>query len=154
MGFKATWTPDDTSISTQLILCLSSRQVAEHNIRFSGKPMIETVELFRSATVANFYRFNRRCPFSFEVMRDMDFANNPFQDPEAAISFAADHCAGSTKTLAVAGTGVLAVQLVGPVTSKTLTFNNAVVQGIDLIQWEGIVVTFRYDFVTASVTIT
>jgi hypothetical protein len=152
MLFKAQWIPDDTDISSTLILCNSTRGVGEHNVRLNNRALGETAEPYQSDWVENLNRYNERNTFSFECWRDANLDDTPFADEYAAFYFAALHCGGQVKTYAVRGTGQIILTMAGSAGSYTLTFANALKQSIDVAEWDGIVIKLHYAFTTGPIS--
>ena len=154
-----TWNPADSSISSTVVLCQSTRSVAEHNVRINGRRAVDVVQTYRADVVQNFDRANSQVSLSFEVERDTDFASSgngaSLADPEQAFVAAALHIGNSSLTgySSVRGLGSLVMVLNGAVSGvSTLTFNNAALQSVDLHEWLGILVGFSYTFVASSIT--
>jgi hypothetical protein len=152
MGLKVTWTPDAAyqTVSSTLILCNSSRSIAEHNLKINNRALVQSAELFEAPFVTNLYHRDDRIEFSFEVERSQDFTGTNFPDAESAFIFAANHMGGSLPNFAVIGTGTLTALFSVP--GKTLTFTGAIKQSIDLILWMGISITLSYKFLAQTVS--
>jgi hypothetical protein len=153
-----TWNPNDATISSAVVLCQSTRNVAEHNVRLNGRRLSETSETYRSDFVQNFDRANGRIRLSFEVVRDLDFASSgngqAFADPETAFIAAALHVGNSALNgySSVRGTGLLTFDLTAGGAPVRLTFNSACLESVDLQEWCGVMLGLNYVFNAASVT--
>lgn len=145
MGFKCSWVPDDATLSSPLILCLSTRSVAEHNVRLNNRSLSELAEPYQSDFTRNFDRSNDRNVFSFDCDRSDDFDGAPFVDAEAAAQFAFLHLGGGKDT-AIHGTGVLNLVLTGKVTQVNIQLANVVKQSVDWAEWSGTLIKLSYVF--------
>lgn len=79
-----------TTPPATFLLCNSSRNLAEHNLKLNGQRVVDYVDLVRADYARAFDMGNRRNVFSFDVTRDVDFGGRQFRDPEAAMVFAMD----------------------------------------------------------------
>lgn len=121
-----------------VLLCNSTRSLAEHNIRLNHRRVIEVVDFVRADFGTGFYRGNRRNTLSFDVRRDVDLDSKPFRDPEEAFVFALDH--GD----AFDAEGLIRLTLAGPKSSAIRWMQNAFVESSDLSQVLGVANAYSY----------
>ena len=124
--------------ATVVLLCNSTRNLAEHNLRLNGRRVIDIVDLVRADFAEGHYLGNRRNILSFEVRRDVDLGGGEFPDPEAAFAFALDQGDLFDEE------GLLRITLVGTKTSVTRWLDNAFVEAHDLSEVLGIANRYSY----------
>ncbi len=115
-----------TSDEETLMLCESTRSLAESNIRFNGQSVLQPVQFLRAEYATVFDRGNQRNTISFDVRRDVDFNGELFPDVESALLFAFDLPAR------LRGVGVLKVELQGYASSYVRWMANAAVESVAL----------------------
>ena len=140
---RLTFFPDGTTTST-LVLCNTSRSLAELDVKFNHRRVINIENLATSlgsgnAALAQDFA-NHRNTFSLKVRRGVDFSSAAFADPEAALAFTLDQPALFTTT------GALKIELVGVTTNVTRWLLNCGVEGINLADWLGVAPAFDYTF--------
>lgn len=128
------------------MLCDSSRHLAEHNLRFNARRVLDYVDLVRAANAVGFYRGNRRNILQFSVRRDLDYGGKEFGDPEAAFAFALDH--GDRFD----GAGLVRLTLIGPKTAEVRWLNNAFVEAHDLSEVLGVANLYAYTINAGDIT--
>lgn len=140
-----TFIPDSALAADGIVLCNTSRSIAELNVEFNHARQISIENLATSlgsgiAALAQDFS-NQRNTISLRVRRSVDFANAAFADPEAAFIFAL------TQPVSFPGTGILKIQVAGATTAATLYMLNTAVQGIrNKFEDLGIAPAFDYTF--------
>jgi hypothetical protein len=130
------------------ILCDSSLNLAEHNIRLNGQRVLDYVEYVRAEFALAFDMGNRRNILSFDVTRDVDFAGKKFVDAESALTFALDQDA----LLPVIG--VIRITLKGKTTSNVRWMDNASVQATQLNEVIGVAHKYNVTINAGAITTT
>ena len=121
-----------------VLLCNSTRHLAEHNLRLNGRRIVDVVDLVRADYAKGFFRGNRRNTLSFDVQRDSDLDIKPFPDPEGAFAFALDHGDYFDSE------GLVRITLEGIKTSATRWLDNAFVEAHDLSELVGVSSKYSY----------
>lgn len=142
-----TFIPDGALVADGLVLCQTSRSLAELNVRVNHKRVISVENLAQvlgsgQAGLAQDFG-NWRMTFGLTVRRGVDFtapAPKAFADPEAALAFALQ------QPTSFSGTGILQIDLKGTTTNTTLWLLNVAVEGIGLAEWLGVAPKFDYNF--------
>jgi hypothetical protein len=151
---QITYIPDGSALSAGLLLCNTTRSLAELDVKFNHKRIISIEQLavaLGSGTAALAQDFaNQRNTLSLRVRRAVDFESTPvtFADPEAAFAFALDQPAQFPTT------GILQIYLAGVVTTTTRWLLNVGVEGINLAEWLGVAPSFIYTFNGGLITAT
>ena len=140
-----TFAPDGSSgWGSGLILCNTSRSLAELEVKFNHKRIINVENLAQAlgSGAAGFAQDfgNVRNTLSLRVRRGVDFTATAFADPEAALIFALDQPALFTTS------GALKLALAGVTTTATRYLLNVGVEGINLGTWLGVAPDFEYTF--------
>lgn len=120
------------------LLCNSSRSLAEHNLRFNGRRIIDVVELVRADYAVGHYRGNRRNTLTFDVRRDVDLQGKTFRDPEEAFAWGLLHPDQFDEE------GRVRLTLEGTQSSHLLWFDNAFVEASDLSEVMGVANLYSY----------
>lgn len=121
-----------------VLLCNSSRHLAEHNLRFNGRRILDVVDLVRADYAEAHHRGNRRNTLSFDVRRDVDLQGKAFRDPEEAFAFALDHGDEFDEE------GLVRITLEGRFTSAVRWLRNAFVEAHDLSEVLGVANRYSY----------
>lgn len=120
------------------LLCDSSRNLAEHNIRLNGRRIIDVVDLVRADYAVGYYRGNRRNTLTFDVRRDVDLKAKEFRDAEEAFTFALDHGDQFDEE------GLVRLTLKGQFSNSVRWFANAFVEAHDLAEVMGVANLYSY----------
>lgn len=129
-----------------VLLCNSTRSLAEHNLRLNGRRVIDVVDLVRADFAEGFFRGNRRNTLSFDVSRDSDLDVKPFADAEAAFAFALDHGDSFDEE------GLIRITLKGTKTNVVRWMNNAFVEAHDLSELIGVSTKYNYTINSGAIT--
>lgn len=135
--FKVEFITGDDSPQTRL-LCDSSLDLAEHNIRLNNRRLLDVADLFRAEYAKVFWRGNRRNLLSFDVTRAKDFDDKPFRDAYEAMSFALDQEAE------LDGVGLVRFELKSRFRSVIRWLDNAAIEVTDLNQVIGLAHKYTY----------
>jgi hypothetical protein len=139
-----TFVPTGAAVSAGLVLCNTSRSLAELNVRFNHKRVISVDNLataLGAGTAAFAQDFaNWRHTLALTVRRNVDFTGATFPDPEGALVFALQ------QPNAFPASGILQIQLQGTTTTTTLWLLNTAVEAIALADWLGVAPSFDYTF--------
>jgi hypothetical protein len=140
-----TFIADGTLPANGLVLCNTTRSLAELDVKFNHRRVISIEQLavaLGSGAAALAQDFaNQRNTLSLKARRGVDFNGTAFGDPEAALLFALDQ-PGQFLT-----TGTLQMDLTGAVTvASTRYLLNCGVEGISLADWLGVAPAFDYTF--------
>ena len=139
-----TFIPTGGNAGDGLVMCNSSRSLADLQVKFNHKRVVSVENLataLGSGTAALAQDFaNWRHTLSLTARRGVDFTGTTFPDPEGALAFALQQPASFP------GPGILQIGLAGTSTNTTLWMLNTVVDGIDLTDWLGIAPSFTYSF--------
>lgn len=141
---RLTFIADNTLPTEGLVLCETSRSLAELDVKFNHRRQITVDNLCTAlgsgaAALAQDFS-NHRNTLSLKVRRDVDFANAAFDDHEDAFLFTLDQPA---KFL---GIGVLKIELIGAVTNAARYLLNCGVEAISLADNLGIAPAYDYTF--------
>ncbi len=131
-----------------IVLVQTSRSLAELDVKFNHKRLIQTEQGFGAAAAAFFDKANAQNALSLKVRRGVDFTSAPFPDPEGALAFALQQPASFPST------GCLRIQMVGTTTNQTLYMLNASVGALSLADWLGNAPAFDYVFNGGIITAT
>ena len=119
------------------LLCESSRSLAEHNFRLNGQRLSQTVQFLRAEHGTAFDRGNQRNVVSFDVVRSVDFAGEPFADAHSALVFALDLPG------LLFGVGTLKLTLEGQIGTAERWLDNAVIES-SLVQTIGVALQYTH----------
>lgn len=135
-----TFIPDGSLAAAGIVLCATSRALAELNVRLNHRRLIDIANLWAApAALARDFQ-NQRNTLSLTVRRGVDFNAAAFADAEAALLFALDHPS------AFPATGTLQMQLAGPGgTNATRWLLNCAVEMISHAH-EDLGVSPRFDY--------
>ena len=139
--------------TSALVLCSTSRSVAELGVEFNHERVITVQQLATNpgsgiAALAQDYS-NVRNTLSLRVRRGVDFATAAFADPEAAFVFAL------TQPAQFPNTGTLKIAVAGATTTATLYLLNCGMQRIrNRFEDLGIAPVFDYTFNGGLITAT
>jgi hypothetical protein len=143
---KLTFIPDGAPVADGIVLCNTTRSIAELNVEFNHQRAI-SVEQIATALGGGAAAFaqdfsNQRNLLALRVRRSVDFSAASFADPEAAFLFTLDQ---PTK---FPTTGVLQIELQGASTGLTKRWMlNTAVKGIrNKFEDLGIAPAFDYQF--------
>jgi hypothetical protein len=148
----------DAAVETKL--CDSTRNLAEHNLKFGQTRVLQVEDLMRSAFKKGFDRKNRRNTIGFDVSRSADFVGTEFASPEKAFSFALTHVNGVTGGGAsgvndLGGSGRLKIELTGDDGfSVTLYAHDCLLESVQLNNPLGICLNLSYQFNTGVINTT
>lgn len=150
--FTLTFIPTGATVADGLVLCNTTRSLAELNVRFNHRRVVAVEQLavaLGSGTAALAQDFaNWRHTLALTVRRNVDFTGVTFPDPEGALAFAL------LQPNSFPATGVLQLQLQGTSTNTTLWLLNTVVDAIALADWLGVAPSFDYTFNGGLITAT
>lgn len=150
--FTLTFIPSGLSVADGLVLCNTSRSLAELNVRFNHRRVMAVEPLataLGAGTAALAQDFaNWRHTLALTVRRNVDFAGVTFPDPEGALAFALQQPSSFPTT------GVLQLQLQGTRTNLTLWLLNTAVESMVLADWLGVAPSFDYTFNGGLITAT
>ena len=140
--------PDGTTTGG-LVLCNTSRSIAELGIELNHTRVIQVAQIFRAVNASAFDRGNQRNTLSLRVRRDKDFSDAAFADAEAAFIFSLNQPAQFP------GTGVLKIRVAGTTTAATLYMLNTAITSLrNKFEDCGIAPVYEYVFngglITAS----
>jgi len=146
---KLTFIPDGAPVADGIVLCNTTRSLAELNVEFNHQRVI-SVEQIATALGGGAAAFaqdfsNQRNLLTLRVRRSVDFVPVAFADPEAAFLFALDQPAKFPTT------GILQIDLQGTTTGTTQPAQrwmlNTAVKGIrNKFEDLGIAPAFDYQF--------
>lgn len=148
---QITYAPDGATSwtgGTSLVLCNTSRPLAELDVKFNHKRLLTPYALYGAAQSLMVDYGNIRNTLSLKVRRALDFSSTAFPDPEGALAFALQQPAQ------FATTGALQIKLVGTSTTVTLYLLNCGVEGLSLADWLGNAPAFDYTFNGGLITTT
>ena len=140
-----TYAPDGSSSwSSGLVLCNTSRGLAELDVKFNHQRSLSIEQLATAlgsgnAALAQDFA-NWRNTLSLRVRRGVDFTSAVFPDPEGALAFALQQPAQFPTT------GTLQIALAGVTTSLTFYLLNCAIESISLADWLGSAPAFEYTF--------
>ncbi|HEV2693418.1 MAG TPA: hypothetical protein VG347_11030 [Verrucomicrobiae bacterium] len=144
---KLTFIPDGAPISDGIVLCNTTRSIAELNVEFNHQRVISVEQIATAlgggvAALAQDFS-NQRNVLALRVRRSVDFSATPvaFADPEAAFLFTLDQPSKFPTT------GVLQIEVQGTATSSKRWMLNTAVKGIrNKFEDLGIAPAFDYQF--------
>jgi hypothetical protein len=142
---QLTFIPDGALLADGILLCASSRSLAELNVKFNHQRIISLEQLATAlgsgaAALAQDFA-NWRNILDLRVRRDVDFSAVKFPDPEAAFIFALDQPASFPTT------GILQIKVTGVSTTATRWLLNTAVKGIEnRFEDLGVAPAFDYQF--------
>jgi len=136
--FKVEFITDTGGSRRTRVLCDSSLDLAEHNLRLNNRRLLDVVDLFRADYAKVFWRGNRRNIFSFEVTRAEDFNGRPFADAEEAMAFALD------QEVELDGVGYVRFEMKSRMRSLVRFLDNAVIEVTDLNEVVGLAHKYTY----------
>jgi hypothetical protein len=135
--FKVEFITDDGTRRTR-VLCDSSLDLAEHNIRLNNRRLLDVVDLFRADYAKVFWRGNRRNILSFDVTRAENFSGKAFADAEEAMAFALDQEAE------LDGVGYVRFAMTSRMRSTVRWLDNAAIEVTDLNEVIGLAHKYTY----------
>ena len=143
---KLTFIPDGVLPTDGMVLCNTTRSLAELNVEFNHQRVI-SVEQIATALGGGAAAFaqdfsNQRNLLTLRVRRSVDFSANAFADPEAAFVFTL------IQPSKFPSTGTLQIEVQGATTPSTRLFMlNTAVKGIrNKFEDLGIAPAFDYSF--------